>query len=517
MRSGLTAGGRKAWWASLVVALAVTTVSSGVGPASPAPGPARIVLSNDRDISNVDPIAISAPADYSVAHLVYSALVRVKPGTSTLEPDLAEKWEISPDGLVYTFHLRKGVKWQQNLGEVTADDVVAHFQRAASKESGSVFFNDLAAVKRIDAPDRYTVRFTLDRPSPAFLTSVIAYRPGLIVPKKIIETAPGSLKTTPVGSGPYAFSAWHQGADVILKANPDYYGGAPSIGEVDIKVVKDDQTALLALRRGEINGRYLQIPEVQRAALASPDVRVLRAPMPRTYYLAFNTTRPPFNDVRVRQALWYGLNRQGIVGRMFQGFGTFSDTMVPPTVVGSLPGIMYNYNPDRAKQLLKDAGFADGLPGKTFSLLAIGLQDQTDIAAVTQDNWRALGVNVNIEILDTPVFLQRVRTGNFDIMDFALLRTEPEQFLVDFFHSKNIGTTNFSRYDKADGLLDAMRFAGDAKQRIQGAQAVQRQLQRDAPQIPVLNPTLMLAVTPKVAGARLELLVYNVWQWSLPK
>jgi len=434
-----------------------------------------------------------------------------------LEPDLAEKWEVSPDGLAYTFYLRRGVKWQNNLGEVTADDVVAHFKRAASKESGSVYFNDMASVKRIEAPDRYTVRFTMDRPSPAFLTAVVAYRPGLIVPKKIIDSNPASLKTAPVGSGPYVFAIWRQGAEIVLKANPDYYGGAPGVAELDMKVVKEDATALLALRRGEIDGRYVQIPEVQRHVLQSKDLRVLRAPMPRTYYLAFNTTRPPFNDVRVRQALWYGFNRRATLDRMFLGLGTFSDTMVPPTVVGSLPGVVYNYSPEKAKQLLKDAGAEHGFPGKTFSLTTLGLQDQTDIAAVAQDNWKAIGVNVNVDIADTPVLLQRVRAGNFDILGFALLRTEPEQFLVDFFHSKNIGSTNFSRYDKADQVLDAMRFASDPKDRIRFAQEAQRLLQRDAPHIPVLNPTLMLALNPKIAGAQLELLIFNASQWSVAR
>jgi len=514
-RSGMLGSAR---WAAVTLVVTVAAMWFGAAPARPASSQAaRVVVSNDRDIVNVDPIMISAPADYSVAHLVYSSLVRVKPGTYTLEPDLAERWEVSPDGRVYTFHLRRGVTWQNNLGEVTADDVVAHFQRAASKDSGSIFFNDMASVKRVEAVDRYTVRFTLDRPSLSLLTAVVAYRPGLIVPKKIIDTAPGSLKTSPVGSGPYVFSSWRQGETVVLKANPDYYGGVPPIGEVDVKVVKDDETALLALRHGEIDARYLEIAEVQRDALDSKDVRILKGPMPRTYFFAFNTTRAPFNDVRVRQALWYGLNRRAIVDRIFQGFGTFSDTMVPATVVGSLPGVVYNYAPDRAKQLLKDAGAEQGFPGKTFSLMTLGLQDMTDIAAVAQDNWKALGVNVNVEIVDTPVFLQRARAGAFDLLDFAALRTEPEQFLVDLFHSRNIGSFNFSRYDKADPVLDAMRFANDPKDRIRFAQEAQRQLQRDAPHIPVLNPTLMLALNPRIAGAKLELLIFNVWQWSLPR
>ncbi len=508
--------GRRAAWAWLAGLAVVATLGAGLGTARPAQ-PTRVVVSNDRDIINVDPIAISAPADYSVASLVFSGLVRVQPGTMTIEPDLAQQWDVSSDGLVYTFHLRHGVKWQRGLGEVTAADVVAHFQRAASRTSGSIFFADLAEVKRIDAPDPYTVRFTLDRPSLSFLTAIVAYRPGLIVPKKILDTNPDSLKTTPVGSGPYVFTSWQQGAQVVLTANPDYYGGAPAIAEIDVRVVKDDQTALLALRRGEIDARYLQIPEVQRQAITAQGVRVLRAPMPRTYFFSFNTTRAPFNDVRVRQALWYGLNRLGILDSLFKGLGTFSDTMVPPTVTGSLPGVTYNYNPDQAKQLLKSAGADAGFPGKTFSLMALGLQDQTDLAAVAQENWKALGVTFNVDVVDTPVFLQRARAGNFDALVFALLRTEPEQFLVDPFYSKSIGSNNFSRYDRADAPLDSMRYATDPAERIRYAQVAQRQLEQDAPNIPVLNPTLMLAYAPRLSGVQLQLLIFNAWQWSVSR
>jgi peptide/nickel transport system substrate-binding protein len=501
-------------WAAAGVLAAVAALGLGTEPARPAQ-PVRVVVSNDRDIVNVDPIQISAPADYSVAYLVYSGLLRARPGTDQLDPDLAARWEVSSDGLTYTFHLRRGVKWQNGLGEVTADDVVAHFQRAANKASGSIYFPDFASVRRIDAPDRYTVRFVMDKPSLSLLTADLAYRPGLIVPKKIIDTNPDSLKTGPVGSGPYIFSSWRQGDEVILRANPDYYGGDPAVTEVDVRVVKNDQTALLALRRGEIDARYLQIPEVQRQALLAKDVRVLRAPMPRTYFFMFNLTRPPFNDVRVRQALWFGLNRLGILDTLFKGLGTFSDTMVPPTVTGSLPGVTYNYNVDRAKQLLKDAGADGGFPGKTFTLMALGLQDETDIAAVAQENWKDLGVNFNVQVVDTNVFLQRARAGNFDALNFAELRSEPEQFLGELFDSRSIGSFNFARYDGADSPINAMRTAATQADRIRYAQDVQRQLERDAPAIPVLNPTLMLVHTPRIAGVGLQLLIFNAWQWSV--
>jgi peptide/nickel transport system substrate-binding protein len=147
--------------------------------------------------------------------------------------------------------------------------------------------------------------------------------------------------------------------------------------------------------------------------------------------------------------------------------------------------------------------------------MAIGLQDETDIAAVAQENWKALGVTFNVDVVDTAVFLQRARAGNFDALNFAQLRTEPEQFLVDSFYSKSIGANNFSRYDRADAQLDAMRFAADPADRVRNAQVVQRLLQRDAPAIPVLNPTLMLAHTPRISGAKLELLIFNAAQWSV--
>ncbi|MGQ0569143.1 MAG: ABC transporter substrate-binding protein [Armatimonadota bacterium] len=495
----------------LLALLVVTAIGSQ--PASPAPQPVRVVISTDRDITNVDPAAISTPADYTVAYLVSSSLVRVKPGTRVLEPDLAQRWEVSNDGLVYTFHLRRGVKWQNDLGEVTAEDVIAHFQRVASKESGSLFFVDLEPISKMEAPDRYTVRLTMRQPYPAFMTAVIAYRPGLIVPKRAILSNPASLKTNPVGSGPYVFASWRQGAEVVLRANPDYYAGAPAVGEVVMKIVREDETALLALQRGEIDARYVQVPEVQRQVQSVKELRVLTSPMPRTYYIALNTTRAPFNDVRVRRALWYGLNRKSIVERVFNSKGTVADTVVPPVVEGHLSRRVYSYDPSKAKQLLKEAGFQEGAD-RTLSIMTTGLRDLSDIAAVAQDNWKALGVNVRVEIVDTPVLLQRARTGNFDMMNWAQLRTEPEQFLVSFFHSNNINSTNYSRYDKIDSILDGFRTAIDRRERLRLIGEAQRQLQQDAPHIPVLNPTLMLVHTPRLQGPKLGLLIFNVWEWS---
>ena len=136
------------------MAIVVTLIASATFamPAQTAQAPAgRVVISTDRDITNVDPVAISTPADYTIAYLVYSSLVRVKPGGKELEGDLARRWEVSPDGLVYTFYLRTGVRWHNNLGELTADDVVAHFRRAADRQSGSLFFTDMVPVKSIEA------------------------------------------------------------------------------------------------------------------------------------------------------------------------------------------------------------------------------------------------------------------------------------------------------------------------------------------------------------------------------
>jgi peptide/nickel transport system substrate-binding protein len=496
----------------LVVLMILTAFANQ--PASPAQAqPIRVVISTDRDIANVDPAAISTPADYTIAYLVYSSLVRVKPGTRELQPDLAERWEVSRDGLVYTFRLRRGVKWQNNLGEVTAEDVIAHFRRIATKESGSLFFVDLEPVTKMEAPDRYTVRFTMRQPYPAFMTAVIAYRPGLIVPKRAIESNPAALKTNPVGSGPYMFASWRQGAEVVLRANPDYYAGAPGVGEIVMKIVREDETALLALQRGEIDARYIQVPEVQRQVGDVKELRVLTAPMPRSYYIALNTTRAPLNDARVRRALWYGLNRKSIVERVFNSRGTVADTVVPPVVEGHYSRRVYSYDPSKAKQLLKEAGFQEGTD-RTLSIMTTGLRDLSDIAAVAQDNWKVLGVNVRVEIVDTPVLLQRARAGNFDMMSWAQLRTEPEQFLVSFFHSSNINSTNYSRYDKIDRMLDGFRTASDGRERLRLIEEAQRQLQQDAPHIPVLNPTLMLVHSPRIQGPKLGLLIFNVWEWS---
>jgi peptide/nickel transport system substrate-binding protein len=516
VKSIVRRGARSISWIALI-AVAAIVVGYGASPASPAPAPVRVVVSSDRDIANVDPAAISAPADYAVAYLVYSALVRLKPGTRELEPDLAERWNVSPNGLVYTFNLRKGAKWQNNLGEVTAEDVVAHFQRMATKESGSLFFVDMEPVTRIEAVDRYTVRFTMRQPYPAFMTAVITYRPGLIVPKRIIDSNPASLKTTPVGSGPYIFANWRQGAEVVLRANPDYYAGPPAVTEVTMKVVREDETALLALQRGEVDARYIQVPEIQREVQTVKGLQVLTAPMPRTYYIALNTTRAPLSDVRVRRALWYGMNRKSIVERVFNSRGTVADTVLPPVVEGHYARRVYAYDPSKAKQLLREAGLIEGAADRPLSIMTVGLRDLSDIAAVAQDNWRALGLNVRVEVVDTPVLLQRARTGNYDMMSWAQLRTEPEQFLVSFFHSSNINATNYSRYDKIDRILDGFRTATDRKERLRFIEEAQKQLQVDAPHIPVLNPTLMLAHSAKIKNARLGLLIFNVWQWTVER
>ncbi|MBC7078611.1 MAG: ABC transporter substrate-binding protein [Synergistales bacterium] len=180
------------------------------------------------DIENVDPAYITAVSDQYIATNVYSGLVRYKPGTGEIEPDLAEDWDISPDGLVYTFHLRRGVKWHKGMGELTSEDVKYSFERIldpATKSLNKLYLEQVADIK---TPDKYTVQIKLKEPYAPFLAG-LAYRAGWIVNKKGVEAGGKEYGRQPVGTGPFVFSSYQPGVEVVLAANPDYFGGKPKV------------------------------------------------------------------------------------------------------------------------------------------------------------------------------------------------------------------------------------------------------------------------------------------------
>lgn len=473
-----------------------------------------ITLRLDENLLSLDPAHIANATDHAIAYVIYNGLVRHKPGTAELEGDLAKSWSVSKDGLQYTFELKRGIKWHKGFGELTARDVVYSFTRITDRKTGSRYRADLAPVKAVEAVDDHTARIIMSEPYPAFLDAVLAYRPGFIVNQKAIESLGDKYLSGPIGTGPYVFESWVPAERVELRRNPDYFGPSSAIERVTFRIIRDDTVAEIALLSGQIDGAYIQEPEIQARVVRNRSLSVLQRPMPRTIFLEINTNRTPLSDIRVRQAMAHAIDKQALLKHVFLGMGKVAYSPLNPMMFGYLdePGLTYDI--EKAKRLLAAAGFPEGIP-QTLSYATTSIRGNPELAEAIQHMWLQVGIRTKIEVQERGLVEERRRRNDFDIMNSAFLRTEPSQFLLPNLHSMSLPYPNISGYRAIDRLIDQARFEVDSNKRRAHYYLVQRRVMRDIPILPLLYPIQVLGLKRTVQGAAIGLLNYPVWQMSI--
>ena len=501
----------------LVLAACAPTAS---GPASVEPTAAipQVLVSKERaDFGTADPALVNSNGDFNVEQNIADPLVRFKPGTTELMPALAERWDVSSDNLSYTFHLRKGVKWQKGFGDFTARDVVYSFTRIMDPKTASPYLSYVAPVKAVDALDDYTVRVTLKTPYPGIFEAMLTYRPGFIANEKAITQFGAAYKQNPIGTGPYMVDKITAGVEWTLVRNPDFWGPAPTLDRITYKLIKDEQVAALALQKGELDVAYFESPEQQLKVRTMKELTVMEGALPRTFYMTLNMQRPPLDNPKVRQALAWATNKKGLVDSVFLGQAEVANSIIPPSVFGHVNTEVYGYDLNKAKQLLAEAGFPNGFPGQTFQFITYDTAPLPDVLQVIQADWAKIGYQTKVEVMDLATYDSRRRANTFDVEAGSVLRVEASQFTVNYLHSRSIPFPNTNAYRGADDLLDRAQTEPDATKRKALYTELTALLEKDLPQIPLLYPKQVLAMQPKVKGAAVGLLTLPLWQMSIGK
>lgn len=425
------------------------------------------------DIGQIDPHRATTTQDKPVVSWMYNGLVRFKPGSASLEslePDLAERWEHSADGLTWTFHLRKGVKFHGDFGEMTSEDVVYSLKRAADPKTSS-FSSDYAQVDAIEAVDPYTVKIVLKKPLPAPLGLVANYHGGNIVSKKAVESLGADFRTHPIGTGPFMLAEYKSNESLTFLANKAYFRGVPKVDKIVYRFIPADASRDLAFTSGELDVVYGRQDQrwVERFQ-KEPNVVVEVVRPAELSLLHLNRTMKPLDDIRVRQAVAYALDRKELAA--FKGAATSFPgvSVVPSGYLGTDENAkLFPYDPAKAKALLKEAGYADG-----FAIKAIQTSLPTMLTSmqVVQGQLKKVGIDLQLEVVDHQSFHAQIRKDLSGGVYYAAARFPvAEVYLRQFFHSDSIvGTptavTNFSHCTVADKEIDAAAVAVDpAKQK----------------------------------------------------
>ncbi len=462
----------------------------------------ELTFRSQLDVLELDPANLRTTLDDALAREIYSGLVRYAGNSfAEVEPDLATEWTISEDGTVYTFTLRQGVQWHHGFGEVTANDVKFSFDRLKDPEVASLHAADAAIIDQVEVVDDYTVRITLTQRFPAFLTEFLAYRPGYVVSEAAVGERGALFATNPVGSGPFVWTEWVQNSHIVLRANDDYWLDTGRLCTVRVVIIPEDSLFEIALEAGQVDIGYVINAEVQQSLMANQNLKVVTAPAPQTMFLQLNSDFEPLSDPRVRQALWYAIDKDALVAFVLNGLGQPSDTMVNPYVFGFLDEQAYAYDPDRARQLLAEAGYPNGF---SATIMVRPHQNEAQQGTALQAMWRQVGVNVDIVgPLENAQAFERYRNGEFEIGTLAFMRLGPDQIFRPLLHSSSIPFLNSSRYSnpEMDRMIDEAQSEMDEAARWGLYEEIQRLVHADAPLIPLYQPLLVLAMRPNIEGA----------------
>jgi ABC-type transport system substrate-binding protein len=375
-----------------------TAAALAVGVSAPAFAAGEIVISYKDDVSTLDPAIGYDWQNWSIIKSLFDGLMDYKPGTTELVPDLAESYEISPDGKTFTFKLRPGAKFT-NGREVTAEDVKYSIERVldpATQSPGAGFFG---SIDTIEVVDPMTIRFNLNRPDATFL-HVMAINFAHVVPKEAVEAAAGDFGHKPVGSGAYKMAEWTLGQRLVLEKNPDYWKpDTPKLDKITFEFGQEPNVALLRLQRGEVDVLGDGIPPAQFLEVKDDPQyagQIVEGGQLHTGYVTMNVNTKPFDDVRVRQAVNMAINKDRIV-RIINNRAVPANQPLPPSMPGYIKDLKgYAYDPEGAKKLLADAGLADGF---STELYVYNTDPNPRIAQAIQQDLAAVGINAEIKSL----------------------------------------------------------------------------------------------------------------------
>jgi peptide/nickel transport system substrate-binding protein len=485
---------------SLFFALTLTLAAAATGRATGVAE--RLIVLTGSDASTFDPHFCTDSATELFNKNMYNNLVRFN-GDMKLEPDLAESWEVSEDGLDWTFHLRKSVKFHDGT-DFTAKDVKATFDRLLDPDVGApVKRSVLISGKEIEVVDDYTVVIHTNYPTGSMLMQLAS--PGAaIISSAAIEKYGRDLGTHPVGAGAFKLSEWKTGEEIILERYEGYYGGAPMIQKVHFRIVPEDATRSMLLEANQADiALWLPVTEVKRLA-ENKNIRTFEQNTLMTQYVALNNSKPALSDVRVRRALNHAVDKNVIVRDIVEGQGNVADAPISPYTWGYSSIKTYEYDVEKAKQLLAEAGYADGLELELWSPVGRYLMD-IQIAENLQAQWAKVGVNVKIRQWEVQSMLEEVKKGQYDMvyLGWSPSNGDADNGLYGVFHSSMwVPNANRAKYSNSevDKLLDAGRRETDLTTRAEVYKQAETIIMEECPWVFLFWPKQMMMYRSGVDG-----------------
>ena len=499
-----------------------TTAPAAAATTAPATKPAASTANTltflfAGDTNRLDPPAMDAQEGFIATTAMYEGLVRYKSGSTDVEPALAESWDISPDGKEYIFHLRSGVKFHDG-SPLTAEAAAFTFEREVNKDNplykdaqgdygGFPFINDYIAnvVTKAEAVGPLDLKLTLNRKFSPLLSN-LAIPPGYIISMDALKKYGKGINENPVGTGPFKFVEWKKDDHITVEAFDGYWGNKPKLQRIVFQPVPEPSVRALKIQRGEGDVAWPFDPKDAAAIKANADSDVLEQPGLNVNMAEFNLNLPENQNKQLRQAMNYAINKQEIADKLYSGAGVPETGVLPPTSWAfnkDLKG--YPFDPDKARQLLKDSGY----DGSTYTLdtytIARGYNPQGDkLAQAVQQYLSDIGLKTEIKTGEWTQYRADRRAAKLHIAfgGWQADTGDPENFLGVFFHSANKGGVNTSFYGvpEVDQLLNSANEETDVAKRKSLFNQAENHIVDDAPWLFIGHMKQQVAIRKRVQG-----------------
>ena len=492
---------------SMVSMLALTACGGGSkNSPQPSDAPAEpkdsIIIALSAEPTSLDSSLANDLNTFSIDSNVYEGLVR-KEADGTLVPGLAESWTYSEDGTEITFVLREGVKFH-NGDVMTADDVVYSFDRALASKSTARMTGSIDHMEKVDEK---TVKLVLKYsygPIEGCLSNVNC----AIVSKAAAEADPEGFGRAPIGAGPYKVVEWKSGEKIVMEAFADYYRGAAPIKNLTYQIISDSSSALVALEKGQVDMLNTTQPADKMNITSNPDLFYDETASNSFFFLTFNNVDGLFADKTLRQAVAYAIDKESILLGAMEEVGMVAKSPIPANCFGApADPVDYEYNPEKAKELLAAAGYPNGL---TIKMPTMSSGNYIKISDILVDQLRQVGITVEQELMERTAYLQDVYTNcQYELSVLSVSALQPDADFITFmrYHSDYIGGgNNFTKVanPELDALLETGRFSPDSNARVAAYEEICEIIKEDAVLIPLVFPMNSIACNVNLQGAHAD-------------
>lgn len=489
-----------------------TNTDSSTTDNSSSSTPQVLVFGRGADSVSLDPGIVTDGESFKVTQNVFETLLNFGEQDTTINPGLAKEWEVSEDGLIYTFQLQEGVKFHDGT-DFNADAVIKNINRwKGGKEEDFYYFNSMFKaegediIKDVTAEGDYTVVFTLSRPQAPFLKN-LAMSPFGIGSPTAFEAAGDKFGDNPVGTGPFKFTDWKRNDSITIEKFEDYWQeGFPKLDKVIFRSIPDNSARLNELMAGNIDLADGVNPSDGKTVEGDSALQLIERPSMNIGYLGLTNTRAPFDNKLVRQAVNYAIDKQAIVDAFFEGRAEVAANPMPSSISGYNDAISpYPYDPEKAKSLLAEAGY----DGKEIELWAMPvprpyMPDGAKVAEVIQKNLEDVGIPSKIVTFEWATYLEKAKNGEADafMLGWTGDNGDADNFIYTLLDKDNIGSNNYAYYtnEEVHELLIQAQSETDENVRNELYKKAQEIIHDDAPWVPLAHSTPLLAAKAGVNG-----------------